>query len=82
MVAGSLFLLVGTFHTSVYVGALLVEGREYSASVAVKLKLAAVVAYFVNHSSSHIHQVDVGFALDFAGNDYLSGGYKSFAGHL
>ncbi len=84
LVASSLqlaFLCVAV-NASVDVGTLLVERVEDSAGFAVKFQLAAVVAYFLDNASGDFHQVDVGLALDFAGDNDLPGGDEGLAGYF
>lgn len=81
-IAGSLIGGVGTFHTAVYVAALLVESREYPAGLCVKFQFAAVVADLFDDPAAYACQINARVAFHLAGHDNLSGGDKRFAGHL
>ena len=88
LVAGTLLHTVGIavagFTFAVYatadVLALFVDGREDAAAGSVKLIFRPRVAYLVDGVACYGGQVDVGFRLHFAHDDYLSGSDKRFNG--
>ena len=82
LVAGALFLGVGTLHAAVNVGALLVHGREYATRFAVEFQCRVVVADRVDYASGRVGKVDLRLRFHLAGNHHLAGGHECLARHL
>ena len=81
LVTSPLALLVVTVNTAVDVVALLMQCREHSARVTVKLVLTLGVTNLVDYIACNIHQVDVGVAFHFSCYDDLPCCYKGLASH-
>ena len=79
--SGGLFVSLAV-DTAVDVAALFVDSRQNSARVSVKHQLAAVIADSVDDTSGNTLKIDIGIAVDFAGENDLTGGYEGFTGDL
>ena len=82
LVASALLGEFGTLHATVDVVALLMQRAEHAARLAVEFQLTVVVANLGDYVASRGHQVDIGFAFHFAGNNHLAGGHQRFTRHL
>ncbi len=82
LVAGTLPAHVVTHDTLVDIGALLMDGGEYAAGIAVETQLAAVVADLADYAAGSLLNVDIGIGTHLAGNDNLPGCNKSLACHF
>ena len=82
LVAGTLVFTLLALHTTVDVAALLMNGTEHAAGVALKHVLALGVSDAVDHLAGNALKVNVGLSLDFAGQYHLTRGYESLARHL
>ena len=81
LVAGTLFVLIAIVHTTVDIVALLMDGGQYAARVAVELVLGLGVPYALDGVAGYGLQVDILAAAHFAHDDYLTRGDKRLAGH-
>ena len=82
LVASTLFHGVLTFHTAVDVGALLVDGAQHTARVALEHVFAFGVTNLLDYLAGNELEVNVCLGFHFAGQYHLSRGYKRFARHL
>ena len=81
LVAGTLLLLVGTIDATVDVLALLVDGTEDAARVAVELVLRLRITDALDGVTGNGLQVDIHLAADLAHENNLTGRDKRLAGH-
>ena len=82
LVSGALCSAVCAVNATVDVSALLVDGREHTATVALEHILALGIADAVNDFASDTLQVNVCLCLDFACQDDLPSRDECFASHL
>ena len=78
LVACALVIFLFAVYALGDVGALLMDGVEDAAAVAVEAVSAAVVAYLVDERAHHVVDVDVGFGSHLTGHYDLAGGAKGF----
>ena len=83
LVAGALLFGVFTHHAAADVPALLVNGGEHSAGVAVEHIIGFVIADCVDHAAHCLLDVHIGVVgADFAAYDHEACAAEGFAGHL
>ncbi len=82
LVACSLILRLVTFHTTVYIAALLMQGRKHPARLGIKHQLAVIIPDLRNHLTDSLHQVNICGTFHFAGHHNLSGCHKGLTCHF
>ena len=82
LVACTLLHRVLTFYTTVNVGALLMNGGQYTARVTFEHVLAFGIADFLNYFARNELQINVRFGFHFSSQYHLSGSYQSFASYF
>ncbi len=80
LVPGTLLCGDVALHTALDVGALLVDGAQDAARVAVEAERPAVIAYAVDEVADYNRNIDVSVGSHFAGHHHLAGGDHSFYG--
>ena len=82
LVAGTLFHGVLALHAAVDVGALLVNGAQHAARVALEHVLALGITDFLDDLAGNELEVHIGFGFHFTCQYYLSGSHQRFASYF
>ncbi len=82
LVSGTLLHRVLTLHAAVDVGALLVDGAQHAARVALEHVLAFGIADFLDYFACDEGHVNVRFGFHFSSQHYLPGSNQSFASYF
>ena len=80
LVASALFVFIAVVYTAVYIGALLMNGAQNTARIAVELILGLGIADALDGVAGNGLEVDVYFAAHLTHDDNLSGCHKRFDG--
>ena len=82
LVASTLIHRVFTFHATIDVRTLFMNGTQHATRVTFKHILTLGIANTFNHLASHEWHVDISLGFHFASQHHLSCGHQRFAGHL